>query len=302
MEKNLSKFNCEPCNFESYRKDAYHKHLLSTKHQTKCCGLVKTPNEKFIFNCEDCDYTTKRTDNLKRHIELKHKISKYECNYCNRQFRGDDNIQEHIKSENHQTKIIYLLSKTRGKIGRLQQKFYSEEFISGTKFTYSDFLSRFNDSDKTKYEMLHKKLFEQGKDLKLSRSENEENIIQNQIKEEKKHPKINLKKKQKMKKDSILDNYSMESLSQIKIDPKDGYTVLNNIAYGGRDEPLVKDEDIDDLIEALIKYLPIESYLDNDPCHDDTVNDFEKGVLMKHCKLEFIAMMAYTILDKSPDN
>ena len=51
-----------------------------------------------IFKCPNCSYTTKRKADLHRHQSTKHVFS-VKCSHCNRKFKSNDLLNEHMNNE-----------------------------------------------------------------------------------------------------------------------------------------------------------------------------------------------------------
>ena len=73
----MKKYECDPCDFLTYLKHDYNRHLLSKKHQTNCPTVqptvaIKTTNspvEPKPFPCADCRESFPTDNDLKNHKE-----------------------------------------------------------------------------------------------------------------------------------------------------------------------------------------------------------------------------------------
>jgi hypothetical protein len=66
-----TQYICEMCNYKTYIKCNYNKHLLSSLH--KKINKMKTDN---AFCCKICDYSTNRKNDYDKHMDTKRHISK----------------------------------------------------------------------------------------------------------------------------------------------------------------------------------------------------------------------------------
>jgi len=113
MEKENEKekeYKCENCNFLTYKKVNYERHLKTEKHIT---GIRKKRSDKKENKCEVCDniYSSRRSLNehkLNKHSNKKEKEEKYKyyCKECNVGNIYEINYKEHIKSEKHKRMML----------------------------------------------------------------------------------------------------------------------------------------------------------------------------------------------------
>lgn len=117
-------FTCELCKYESERKDNYNRHMKSKLHKINIGELQKEEKKQEIFKCDQCEYETERKWNLEDHIKRKHINKKINCNYCNCKLVGDEEYENHIKSEEHRGNILIKLITTKAKLKKKKDYYY----------------------------------------------------------------------------------------------------------------------------------------------------------------------------------
>ena len=82
------RFNCELCEFRTYRKENVKRHMKVHS---------KSPKEK-PYHCDKCAYISDTKGHIKEH--LKSHSPKFQCTYCRRKLRSEEKLIAHI-SKNH---------------------------------------------------------------------------------------------------------------------------------------------------------------------------------------------------------
>ena len=111
-EKNVKKFKCELCDFESHYKISmqHHKAGVHEGQRITCdeCQQsfsVTTTLRKHkqvhhsnkIIECEDCNFITKTSSSLRHHKEAEHEGIRYKCTSCPMETRYKEYLNAHMK-------------------------------------------------------------------------------------------------------------------------------------------------------------------------------------------------------------
>ena len=108
-QKQATEYICLTCDFITYKKYNYDKHLLTNKHIFNCENTVK---QKKQFHCIDCDIFFSKNIDLIRHINTKKHLKNigtinnvFECYSCNKQFNKQSLLNRHFSSKVHLKQI-----------------------------------------------------------------------------------------------------------------------------------------------------------------------------------------------------
>ncbi len=129
-EKQEIVFKCEPCKFETCRKDNYQRHLSNKKHKI-LTGIMKKPvieKEIIKHKCNFCNYESDRLYNLEIHIKSQHTNKEIKCLLCNKEFIGDSEYNKHILTEEHYDNNCIQLVTIRGKLKKIKEKYFNNLF------------------------------------------------------------------------------------------------------------------------------------------------------------------------------
>lgn len=148
-------FKCETCNYETPRKDAYQKHLVTKSHKNLVNGVKKEDKHKCLqcnyesdrlFNlnvhiqnkhskekeikidihkCLNCDYQSDKLSNVERHNKSMHIEKKINCEFCGISFIGDTEFNNHKYGEKHHNNCNIELVILRGKLRNIKQIFFN---------------------------------------------------------------------------------------------------------------------------------------------------------------------------------
>jgi len=99
-------YSCDICDYSTYKKSNYDKHLSSIKH------VKKVAIKNSMFQCDSCGYVTANKSYYDKHLTtIKHimniaftksqKEYQYNCNVCNYHTNQKYNYDKHIMSKNH---------------------------------------------------------------------------------------------------------------------------------------------------------------------------------------------------------
>jgi hypothetical protein len=201
-EKNSYTYVCEKCDYITYRKCDFNKHLVTRKHYENTLEI--DGNEKvfsdIFYKCSDCNYTTNIKVNYDKHLlTYKHKKilcgkeQQHICNQCNKVYKNYSGLWKH-------NKICVIKNETtpeiNGNIVALQNYFTPGNVVSNVVFTPQLFMEVLKQSKE-----LQEVLVEQTKDLQNKLLEKENQLLEkeNQLLEQNKelHNKL-------LEKDSVL--------------------------------------------------------------------------------------------------
>ena len=202
-EKKLSKYFCENCDYTSYRKSDFVKHMSTRKHLEKSLeinGNQKKLSTFLLYECLHCNFTTNCKTNYDKHLLTdKHKKNsiiliedttkeiKHICSQCNKEYKNYSGLWKHNKicvaTKNETTQEV------NGNIEPLQNTFVSGNVISKEMFTPQLFMEVLKQSKE-----LQDVLVEQNKELQNKLLEKENEL----------HNKLLEKENQLLEKDNIL--------------------------------------------------------------------------------------------------
>ena len=112
-QKNIQKYRCDSCDYNTGKLQDYNKHLLTLKHifNTKnetlaINGNKKVSNKYSHLNCSHCNYNTNIKSSYDKHLlSEKHKRNvsgeskevKHKCNECNKEYLNYNALWKHKK-------------------------------------------------------------------------------------------------------------------------------------------------------------------------------------------------------------
>ena len=193
----LSNFFCENCDYTTYRKSDYVKHISTRKHLENT--LEKYGNQKQFsdsqhYECSQCNFTTNIKSNYDKHLLTeKHKKNlygkdkeiKHICLQCNKEYMNTSGLWK------HQKKCISIISEIEPE--PLQNTFVSGNVITKEMFTPQLFMEVLKQSKE-----LQEVLVEQNKELQNKLLEKETQLQTKLLEQNEQHHKemIELTKKQ----------------------------------------------------------------------------------------------------------
>jgi hypothetical protein len=184
-EKKRAQFFCEICDYNTYKKCDFDRHLTTRKHLAHLLetnGDTKRCAKSFKYECLHCNYTSQMKSNYDRHLltekhknilygKEKEQEPKHICLQCNKEYMNYRSLWKHnktctvVKNEIKEGVNSYISNKES-----IQNTFVSGNVISKEIFTPQLFMEVLKQSKE-----LQEVLVEQNKELqnKLLEKENE---------------------------------------------------------------------------------------------------------------------------------
>jgi hypothetical protein len=206
-QKNLPKYVCIKCDYNTYKQNDFNKHLSTRKHLEN--SLEINGNEKVFptiehFKCSECNYTTNIKSNYQKHLLTeKHMINLYGkqrekeirhiCLHCNKEYMNYSGLWKHKKLCVVGGGVVATNENTPDTIEPLQNTFVSGNIISKEMFTPQLFMEVLKQSKE-----LQDVLVEQNKELQNKLLEKEYELHNKLLEQNEQHHKeiIELTKKQ----------------------------------------------------------------------------------------------------------
>jgi hypothetical protein len=198
-KEKLSNFFCEICNYNTYRKCDYVKHMSTRKHLENTLekdGNQKKFSESQNYECSQCNFTTNFKVNYEKHLLTeKHKKNLYGqnkdkeirhiCLQCNKEYMNNSGLWK------HQKKCVSFISEREPEPP--QNNFISGNVITKEMFTPQLFMEVLKQSKE-----LQEVLVEQNKELQNKLLEKENELQTKLLEQNEQHHKqiIELTKKQ----------------------------------------------------------------------------------------------------------
>ena len=184
--KKVSKYVCIKCDYNTYKKSDFNKHISTRKHLEN--SLEINGNEKVFatiehFKCSECNYTTNINSNYHKHLltekhmknlyeKQREKETKHICLHCNKEYMNYSGLWKH-KKNCIVGGVVSNNENTPDTIEPLQNTFVSGNIISKEMFTPQLFMEVL-----IKSKELQEVLVEQNKELQNKLLEKENQLLE----------------------------------------------------------------------------------------------------------------------------
>ena len=92
--ESIELFKCYYCDFTS-NKNTLIKHHMDKEHTNT--PSIKNKATSLSYPCQDCNYEATQNCHLKRHWMANHGLTKFNCDFCDKCFRLEESLKQHIK-------------------------------------------------------------------------------------------------------------------------------------------------------------------------------------------------------------